>query len=235
MQRLNINSKDIIAKTIAVVLSIGINFGICWGLVRFSNVFSENRQEQIAVYMANIPLSSTLGSHHSHINNKNQESIKKRILGGNAATKHKLLRLLAKVAMQDKKLADSHIKSNFFHVIEPVNKIKLIQKGINNGKISHIKIKFKEQDSLKNWIKKHKFYPREAIFEQEEGVVKIAFSVDKSRNIKNIHIIKKSSYGALNEAALKILTDSAPIPVAILSGLSLPIHTHINIIFMLNQ
>ncbi|MFW0884850.1 energy transducer TonB [Candidatus Acidulodesulfobacterium sp. H_13] len=235
MQQSGINSKGVITKTIAIILSVIINLGVSWGFVRFLNISAKNGQNRIDIYLASIPLSSNSASKDS----------KRRTSGDKAV----VIPVFHKAIKQDKKPTGSRIKSNFFNVTNRITEANPIRKDTQNGKISYFKIKQKKESSLrdhingyvdikkfpkiKGWIEKHKFYPREAIFEQEEGVVRVTFLIGRNRHITDINITKKSPYRSLNEAALKILKTSSPIPVSFVSNINLPIYVHINIFFRL--
>ncbi|HEC24697.1 MAG TPA: energy transducer TonB [bacterium] len=234
MQQLNINSKGVI-KTVAIILSVAINLGVSWGFVRFLNISAKNGQNQVDVYLASIPPGSNSAS----------KNFKRRTSGDKAAT----IPIFHKTIKQNKKPAVSRIKSNFFNVAKRMTETNPIRKDTQNGKISYLQIKQKKENSLrdhingyvdikkfpkiKGWIAKHKFYPREAIFKQEEGVVGVTFLISRSRTITNISITKKSHYRSLNEAALKILETSSPIPAFLVLNINLPIYAHINIFFRL--
>jgi TonB family C-terminal domain len=248
MQHLDINSKEFVAKAFAIILSFAINLSISWGFVRLLNVSSKNRQNQVVVYLANITQNSNLDFQGNYKNNKYQKNLKKIILRHKAIVIPKIP-LFQKTATQNGKLADSHIENNFFNFINSTNKTNPILKDTQNDKVGYLQTKPKKEDSLQNsidssinienfpkiksWIDRHKFYPQEAIFKQEEGIVKITFLIDRNRNITHIKIAKKSPSKSLNKAALKILKLSSPIPMSLLLNINLPIYAHINIIFRL--
>ena len=83
---------------------------------------------------------------------------------------------------------------------------------------SEINISASSNQKLFSWIASHKFYPLKAIFNNEEGEVRMVFYIDKRGNIYGIKITKRS-YNDLNNAAIKILKDSSPIPARILASL----------------
>ncbi len=238
MQQLDINSKEVIAKTIAIILSVVINLGVSFGFVRFLNISAKSGQNRVDVYLASIPLGSNSAL-------KNSE---RRTSGDKAVAMPKITQLFHKAIKQNKEPADSHIRSGFFSAINRITETNRIRKDTQNDKISYLQkqrkknslrdhisgyIDIKKFPKIKGWIEKHKFYPREAIFEQEEGVVRVTFLISRNRNITNIDITKKSPYRSLNEAALKILKTSSPIPASLVSNINLPIYAHINIFFRL--
>ena len=83
---------------------------------------------------------------------------------------------------------------------------------------SEINISASSNQELFRWIASHKFYPLKAIFNNEEGEVRMVFYIDKRGNIYGIKITKHS-FNDLNNAAIKILKDSSPIPARILASL----------------
>ncbi|WP_162138528.1 energy transducer TonB [Hippea alviniae] len=97
-----------------------------------------------------------------------------------------------------------------------------------------VKISKNSYPNIFDWIASHKFYPLSAIYNEEEGKITISFKINRNGKIENIRIIK-GSFKDLNEAAIKILKDSSPIPKEILtqSGIKVPTKANINLVFKL--
>ena len=97
-----------------------------------------------------------------------------------------------------------------------------------------VKISKNSYPNIFDWIASHKFYPLSAIYNEEEGKITISFNINRNGKIENIKIIK-GSFKDLNEAAIKILNNSSPIPKEILtqSGIKVPTKANINLIFKL--
>ena len=99
-----------------------------------------------------------------------------------------------------------------------------------------IVISEKGYPSIFSWIASHKFYPTEALFKNEQGIVTIQFTIDRNGKIINTKLTKKS-FKTLDTAAIKILEQSSPIPKKILSNskLSFPATVILNLVFKINS
>ena len=115
-------------------------------------------------------------------------------------------------------------------------------KGTKNlkgkNKIKSKKIIFLSEDgypSIYSWIASHKFYPIEALFKDEQGSVTVEFKINPDGTIMNIKI-SKGSFNSLNNATIKIIRNSSPIPKKILahSNLKLPATVIVKLIFKIN-
>ena len=109
-------------------------------------------------------------------------------------------------------------------------------KGKN--KIKSKKIIFLSEDgypSIYSWIASHKFYPLEALFKNEQGSVTAEFTINPDGIITNIKI-SKGSFNSLNNATVKIIRNSSPIPKKILahSNLKLPATVIVKLIYKIN-
>ncbi len=89
--------------------------------------------------------------------------------------------------------------------------------------------------SIYSWIASHKFYPIEALFKDEQGSVTAEFTINPDGTITNIKI-SKCSFNSLNNATVKIIRNSSPIPKKILahSNLKLPATVIVKLIFKIN-
>ncbi len=82
------------------------------------------------------------------------------------------------------------------------------------------------------WINKHKFYPTEALYKEDEGEIGLSFIINASGKIENIDVKKPSQYDVLNAAAKAIVKNSSPIPKRLLGKIgSFPLKAQINIVF----
>lgn len=102
----------------------------------------------------------------------------------------------------------------------------------SNGSFQNL-VDIQTQPEIANWIENHKFYPQEAVFKGEEGKIQMVFVIDKNGFLRNISILKKSSYDSLNKAAIKIIRNSSPVPSKLLTNVNLPFYAKINIVFKL--
>ena len=70
------------------------------------------------------------------------------------------------------------------------------------------------------WISRHKFYPTDALYNEEQGRAKVSFIIKQSGIITNVNLLKSSKHSSLDKAAVKIIKDSSPIPVNLLDSLN---------------
>lgn len=61
-------------------------------------------------------------------------------------------------------------------------------------------------------LERHKRYPMEAQSRREQGVVQLAFSVDRSGGVHHVHILRSSGSRLLDRATLELLVRAAPLP-----------------------
>lgn len=73
---------------------------------------------------------------------------------------------------------------------------------------------------LVKWLNKHKRYPKRAKRKNQQGSVKVEFTVNRSGQILEFNIIKSSGYHALDEAVQKMIRKANPVP-AMPSGINL--------------
>lgn len=66
--------------------------------------------------------------------------------------------------------------------------------------------------SLMRWLAKHKRYPAAAKKDKQDGVVQLAFTIDRAGNVLSRSIHKSSGYPLLDQAALEMLKDASPLP-----------------------
>ncbi len=82
------------------------------------------------------------------------------------------------------------------------------------------------------WINKHKFYPTEALYKEDEGKIGLSFTINSNGKIANINVKNPSQYNVLNAAAVAIVKNSSPIPKRFLEAVSnFPLRARINIVF----
>ncbi len=89
--------------------------------------------------------------------------------------------------------------------------------------------------SIFEWIAKHKYYPVEAIFKEEQGSVLLKLTITTTGNITKVRIEHPSHYESLNRAALKMLKLSSPIPLRLLKGIKLPARAQLKINYIIKQ
>jgi len=68
------------------------------------------------------------------------------------------------------------------------------------------------QSRLMAQLERHKRYPSEAQSRGEQGVVKLAFSVDRSGGVHHPRILQSSGSSLLDRATLALLARAAPLP-----------------------
>lgn len=61
-------------------------------------------------------------------------------------------------------------------------------------------------------LERHKRYPLAAQSRREQGVVQLAFSVDRSGGVHHAHILRSSGSSLLDRATLALLVRAAPLP-----------------------
>lgn len=67
-------------------------------------------------------------------------------------------------------------------------------------------------DMVRVRIEGKKKYPRQAKAMQQEGRVTVQFTIDLSGEIMNISVVKSSGYRRLDQAAIKSVKESSPLP-----------------------
>ena len=68
------------------------------------------------------------------------------------------------------------------------------------------------KNQLNRWLAKYKRYPSTAKKEKQEGIVRIAFTMDRQGNVLNRQVDTSSGYPYLDAAALKMFDDANPLP-----------------------
>jgi|AZII01.1.fsa_nt_gi protein TonB len=68
------------------------------------------------------------------------------------------------------------------------------------------------KNQLNRWLAKYKRYPSAAKKEKQEGIVRIAFTMDRQGNVLNRQVDTSSGYPYLDAAALKMFDDANPLP-----------------------
>jgi protein TonB len=63
-----------------------------------------------------------------------------------------------------------------------------------------------------DWASRHSSYPRKAIEQALEGVVRIRVTVDRKGNVLAIKVLQKTDYALLNQAAQQAIQKAAPFP-----------------------
>ena len=66
--------------------------------------------------------------------------------------------------------------------------------------------------TLNQWLARHRTYPAAAKRSKQEGTVRLAFTMNRKGDILKSHIAGSSGYAQLDEAALKMLEEAAPLP-----------------------
>lgn len=66
--------------------------------------------------------------------------------------------------------------------------------------------------TLNQWLARHRTYPAAAKRSKQEGTVRLAFTMNRKGDILKSHIAGSSGYAQLDEAALKMLQEAAPLP-----------------------
>jgi len=107
---------------------------------------------------------------------------------------------------------------------------KLSKKRVN--KIRVVNISNRNYANIFMWINKHKFYPTEALYKEDEGKIELSFTINSNGKIVNINMQSPSQYDILNVAAIAIVKNSSPIPKRLLNSInSFPLKAQINIVF----
>jgi protein TonB len=61
-------------------------------------------------------------------------------------------------------------------------------------------------------LERHKRYPAEARSHREQGIVQLAFSLDRQGHVTQSHIVKSSGYEVLDNETLELLKRAEPFP-----------------------
>ena len=80
----------------------------------------------------------------------------------------------------------------------------------HNPQLAEIKTDYLAR--LAVWLDRHKRYPREARRRGQEGEITVRFSINDEGNLLSYELIEPSSYVALNNAVVKMLTSASPMP-----------------------
>ena len=89
------------------------------------------------------------------------------------------------------------------------------------------------QKALHLHLSKHKRYPGEARSRRVQGVVTVAFTIDRAGKVSNTRVLKGSGSSLLDEEALEMLSRASPLPLPPedapdgLSNLSIPVQFNI--------
>jgi len=67
---------------------------------------------------------------------------------------------------------------------------------------------------LRAWLEAHKTYPKRARMRREEGVVQVAFAVDRQGRLLRGDVVRSSGYASLDSEAMAMLNRSNPFPGA---------------------
>lgn len=77
----------------------------------------------------------------------------------------------------------------------------------------------RDSNALPNWksqlvakLERHKRYPSEAQSRGENGIVQLAFSIDRSGGVHNARIVRSSGSSVLDQATLSLVARAAPLP-----------------------
>ncbi len=120
------------------------------------------------------------------------------------------------------------------HLAARRKKLLALGKSLRLCKLKVMNISRSSNESIFLWINKHKFYPMEALYKEQEGKIGLSFTINSNGFITGININSPSGYNILNKAAVRIVKNSSPIPKTLLSSISsFPAKAKINIVFKL--
>lgn len=70
----------------------------------------------------------------------------------------------------------------------------------------------KWQSRVLSWLNRHKRYPASARSRKQEGLVQVAFTVDKGGRVTSSRVARSSGIPALDQAALEMVRRASPVP-----------------------
>lgn len=70
----------------------------------------------------------------------------------------------------------------------------------------------KWQSRVLSWLNRHKRYPSSARSRRQEGLVQVAFTVDKGGRVTSSRVSRSSGIPALDQAALEMVRRASPVP-----------------------
>lgn len=70
----------------------------------------------------------------------------------------------------------------------------------------------KWQSRVLSWLNRHKRYPASAKSRRQEGLVQVAFTVDKGGRVTSSRVARSSGIPALDQAALDMVRRASPVP-----------------------
>lgn len=70
----------------------------------------------------------------------------------------------------------------------------------------------KWQSRVLSWLNRHKRYPASARSRRQEGLVQVAFTVDKGGRVTSSRVSRSSGIPALDQAALEMVRKASPVP-----------------------
>ena len=70
----------------------------------------------------------------------------------------------------------------------------------------------KWQSRVLSWLNRHKRYPASAKSRRQEGLVQVAFTVDKGGRVTSSRVSRSSGVPALDQAALEMVRRASPVP-----------------------
>jgi protein TonB len=77
--------------------------------------------------------------------------------------------------------------------------------GLTGNAMSYI-------NDINRWLLKHQNYPASAKKEKQEGIVRLAFTIDRNGHVLKRSIAGSSGFSTLDQAALNMIDDASPLP-----------------------
>ncbi len=146
------------------------------------------------------------------------------------AIRFKVLKKVQGAALKETKDNKAVFKTPVKDAESPQTNNKYKKSKANNFRV--VNISNSSYANIFMWINKHKFYPTEALYKEDEGKIGLSFTINSNGEIANINVKNPSQYDVLNAAAVAIVKNSSPIPKRFLEAVrNFPLRARINIVF----